>query len=97
MAKCVRCGGGGAKRVCPALGGDLCPRCCAEHQRREIQCPDGCTFLRQGGGKDGYQTVLPKLLGFAMQSELRARPAFAKVAGLRKTLGEWEQPLVLYG
>jgi hypothetical protein len=95
MAKCIRCGGGGAKRPCPALAGDLCPRCCGQHQRREIHCPEGCRFLRQGGGEDGYGTVLPKLLDFAMSSEVRARPALARLTGPKKTLGDWEQPLVL--
>jgi hypothetical protein len=39
--------------------------------------------------------VLPKLLDFALKSEIRMRPAFTKLAGPQKALGEWEQPLVL--
>jgi len=95
MTKCSHCGGGGAKRTCPALNGALCPRCCAQHQRREIQCPEACRFVRQAGGKDGYQTAVPKLLDFAVKHEFHARPAFARLAGAKKALGEWEQPLVL--
>jgi hypothetical protein len=95
MARCAHCGGGGAKRRCPALEGRVCPRCCAQHQRREIQCPSDCRFLRQASGKDGYQTAVPKLLEFAMESEVRTRPAVARLCGVDKTLGEWEQPLVL--
>ena len=38
---------------------------------------------------------MPKLLDFATKSESRARPAFAKLAGPKQELGEWEQPLVL--
>ncbi len=95
MSKCTRCGDGGAKRPCPPLEGTLCPRCCAQHQRREIPCPGGCTFLRHNGGKDGYQTALPKMLDFAMKAEIRVRTAFARLAGPQKVLGEWEQPLVL--
>ena len=39
--------------------------------------------------------MLPKLLDFAMKSEIRVRPAFARLTGPHKALGEWEQPLVL--
>lgn len=36
-----------------------------------------------------------KLLDFATNSEIRVRPALAKLSGPEKVLGEWEQPLVL--
>jgi hypothetical protein len=74
--------------------GNICPRCCAQHQRREIECPDDCHYLRQGGGKDAFQAAISRLLGFAARDEVRARPAFAKLGGPEKTLGEWEEPLV---
>jgi hypothetical protein len=95
MAKCAHCGGGGAKRPCPALGGGLCPRCCAEHQRREIACPDGCGFLRQGGGKDGYASAARKLLDFSVRNEARARAAFAELADPNAPLYEWEKILAI--
>jgi hypothetical protein len=95
MARCAHCGGGGAKRPCPALNADLCPRCCARHQRRQIECPSGCTFLRQEGGGDGYQTAQPKLLDFALRSESRAGPALVRLLGPKKACDEWEQPLVV--
>lgn len=95
MTKCIRCGGGGARRVCPALTGNLCPRCCAQHQRREIQCSDDCRFVRAGGGNDGYQTAVRKLLDFAMQSQVRGRPALARLAGPKMTLSDWEEALAL--
>ncbi|MCK9463695.1 MAG: hypothetical protein M0R80_29095 [Proteobacteria bacterium] len=95
MAKCARCGDGGAKRPCPALEGNLCPRCCAQHQRREVQCPDGCGFLRQGGGKEGYETALRKLLDFSVRNADRARQAFERLAAPDDPFDEWEGPLAL--
>jgi hypothetical protein len=94
MATCAHCGGGGAKRPCPALRGELCPRCCARQQRHAIECPSGCTFLRPAGGQDGYQTAVPKLLDFAFRSEERVGPAVARLFGPKKKYGEWEQQLV---
>lgn len=47
MAKCTRCRRRKAKRLCPALGQELCSLCCGRHRNREIRCPVHCPFLAQ--------------------------------------------------
>lgn len=45
MAGCPVCGGGKAKRHCPALGQIICATCCGTKRQREIRCPSGCGWL----------------------------------------------------
>lgn len=46
MASCPLCGGGKAKRQCPALGRAICPTCCGTKRLVEIACPPTCGWLR---------------------------------------------------
>ena len=46
MAACATCGGGKAKRQCPALGRAICATCCGTKRIVEIACPAGCGWLR---------------------------------------------------
>ncbi|HTU98989.1 MAG TPA: hypothetical protein VMF13_00510 [Luteitalea sp.] len=46
MAACPVCGGGKAKRSCPALGQVICATCCGTKRQIEIHCPDGCGWLQ---------------------------------------------------
>ena len=39
---CVSCNGSGAKRMCPALGGSICSRCCGSQRNSAIQCTAEC-------------------------------------------------------
>lgn len=45
MAACGWCGGGKAKRQCPALGRAICSTCCGTRRLVEIACPPGCGWL----------------------------------------------------
>ena len=40
------CGGGKAKRQCPALGRGICPTCCGTKRLVEIDCPPSCGWLK---------------------------------------------------
>ena len=42
---CPSCGRGKARRQCPALGRQICTRCCGTKRLVEIQCPADCTYL----------------------------------------------------
>lgn len=46
MAGCRLCGGGKAKRQCPAVGGGICPSCCGTKRQVEIRCPPECGWLQ---------------------------------------------------
>jgi hypothetical protein len=46
MAACSVCGGGKAKRHCPALGQVICATCCGTKRQGEIRCPADCGWLR---------------------------------------------------
>ena len=46
MAACATCGGGKAKRACPALQRAICPTCCGTRRLVEIRCPSDCSWLR---------------------------------------------------
>jgi hypothetical protein len=45
MGACLHCRERKGKRECPALGGRICARCCGQHRRVEIRCPDDCPHL----------------------------------------------------
>jgi hypothetical protein len=45
MARCSYCQEGGGRFLCPARGAKICRFCCANHQRREIDCPPDCQYL----------------------------------------------------
>lgn len=45
MIKCSRYRERKAKRLCPALGNDLCPLCCGILREKKIHCPADCSFL----------------------------------------------------
>jgi hypothetical protein len=42
---CPLCSKRPAKRVCPALGREICPTCCATKRLTEIRCPSDCVYL----------------------------------------------------
>ena len=43
--KCVYCHQKKGKRLCPALGGNICSQCCGEFRVTVIHCPEDCTYL----------------------------------------------------
>jgi hypothetical protein len=43
--RCPLCHTRAAKRVCPALGRDICPVCCGTKREVEIRCPADCAYL----------------------------------------------------
>jgi hypothetical protein len=43
---CPLCGERKARRLCPALGREICPVCCGTKRRVEIACPETCGWLR---------------------------------------------------
>ncbi len=45
MAACPLCGGGKARRQCPALDRTICPTCCGTKREVDIRCPDTCGWL----------------------------------------------------
>lgn len=46
MASCPVCGGGKAKRQCPALSKVICATCCGTKRLVEIDCPPTCGWLK---------------------------------------------------
>ena len=44
-APCPLCSARKAKRLCPALGHEICPVCCATKRLTQIRCPSGCSYL----------------------------------------------------
>ncbi len=46
MAACTICGGGKAKRHCPALQRLICPTCCGTKRLVDIRCPPTCGWLK---------------------------------------------------
>jgi hypothetical protein len=46
MAACPVCGGGKARRSCPALRQVICPTCCGTKRLVEIHCPADCAWLQ---------------------------------------------------
>jgi hypothetical protein len=43
--RCPLCSARAAKRLCPALGREICPVCCGTKRQVEIRCPADCPFL----------------------------------------------------
>lgn len=43
--QCSKCTRRKGKRSCPALGGQICPRCCGTFRLEAIDCPPDCTYL----------------------------------------------------
>jgi hypothetical protein len=54
MSLCVYCSKRAGKRVCPALGGLICPTCCGQHRGVDINCPISCKYFRT---HEGYQRL----------------------------------------
>lgn len=46
MAACPLCGGGKARRSCPALDQVICATCCGTKRQVEIRCPESCPWLQ---------------------------------------------------
>ena len=44
-APCPLCSARKAKRLCPALGHEICPVCCATKRLTQIRCPSDCSYL----------------------------------------------------
>src|SRR5437660_7310719 len=42
---CPLCGRAKARRMCPALGQEICPVCCGTKRITEIACPPDCAYL----------------------------------------------------
>ena len=95
MGKCAHCGGGKARRSCPALDAYICGRCCSEHQRREFHCPEGCSFLRHGPSPRAYQSAIDKLLEFTMELPDWCEEAAKAYFGRRKEMDEWEESVFI--
>lgn len=49
---CVYCRQRAGKRLCPALGGLICPVCCGRHRGIDIHCPISCKYFKT---HEGYQ------------------------------------------
>jgi len=45
MVLCHICNKRPGKRVCPAVGGNICAICCARDRMIELACPDTCGYL----------------------------------------------------
>jgi hypothetical protein len=43
--RCPLCSARSAKRLCPALGRDICTVCCGTKRQVEIRCPSDCAYL----------------------------------------------------
>ncbi len=47
MSVCELCEKRRARRYCPGVRGDICPRCCGEEREISIDCPLECEFLQE--------------------------------------------------
>ena len=45
VVTCPLCNQRKARRLCPALGKQICPTCCGSKRLVEIQCPESCPYL----------------------------------------------------
>jgi hypothetical protein len=53
--KCVLCNQRKGKRPCPAKNAGICGQCCGEKRILEIECPEGCEYLKAGRDRETSQ------------------------------------------
>jgi len=55
---CPLCRARKGRRACPAKGVEICPHCCGEKRRVEIDCPEDCAYLggAHAGAWEGRET-----------------------------------------
>lgn len=47
MSQCQICNNRKARRACPAIGGLICPQCCATDREEKLDCPYECGYLAE--------------------------------------------------
>jgi hypothetical protein len=74
---CPLCKARKGRRVCPAVQASICAACCGAKRIVEVNCPDGCVYLRggSGGAWDGRVT----------EEKRDARRLYSIVGGLSET------------
>lgn len=50
--KCTLCAQRKGKRFCPAGNNIICAQCCGEKRVLEIECPEGCEYLKAGRAQE---------------------------------------------
>lgn len=82
LQECPHCNSRKARRPCPVLG-SICTVCCGRHRRREIDCPEECTYLfgtaEVERASEVVRSALARLHPFLWEQESfpeRARDAF---------------------
>ena len=44
---CKLCEKRRVRRVCPGVGGEICPQCCGAERENSIDCPASCEYLKE--------------------------------------------------
>ncbi|MBN1962039.1 MAG: hypothetical protein JW841_13925 [Deltaproteobacteria bacterium] len=77
---CSRCDSNdNVRRYCPALKNPICGQCCVSQQRREILCPQDCSFLINHKQYEIGITAFHKLLNFVQCRDLNIDEVFEKL------------------
>lgn len=53
-----------ARRLCPAVEGDICPVCCGENREVMLLCPLECEYLREAHAREKPLPVDERQLGY---------------------------------
>ena len=92
MQKCALCETRKSRRHCPAVNGDICPRCCGKEREATLVCPFDCVYLREARLHEKVVEVDPRAFpytdieiteGFLVRQEpllLAAAAALAEAA-----------------
>ncbi len=71
--KCVSCEQRKGKRQCPAKRSLICAQCCGEKRVLEIECPEGCEFLKMGRVKESKRHARHFMTTDPAQAQKRRR------------------------
>jgi hypothetical protein len=49
-----------ARRLCPGIGGDICPVCCGRERENTVDCPLECEYLQASRGRENMPEIDPE-------------------------------------
>ena len=59
MSECQICEKRRARRLCPGVRGEICPRCCGEEREVSVDCPFDCEFLQEARRHETANQIAP--------------------------------------
>jgi hypothetical protein len=51
-----------ARRLCPGIGGEICPVCCGRERENTVDCPLECEYLQAARGREKMPDLDPESL-----------------------------------